>query len=311
MLERRIGIAAVTAWGILLLAQAGCEQKKPVITLKQNDEPLISTSQVNATPIATRSEPISVDQPVSAKSFQEGERAFGEKRYDEATSIFTAYTVEKPQNPWGHYMLGLAAWKSNDLDKAEGEFLKTLELDPTHLKSMYNLGRVYLDRGEKEKAGEQIESALKLDSTSSEGFRLLGRVKEEMGLLADAETAYRQALKLDPEDTWSMNNLGINLIKQDRAEEAVGVLARVVEVKPDNTLFQNNLGMALELNGYFVKAGEAYQKAVELDSTSEKAIDNLARVNGHPDKTGIPELKLEELAQNFVMELNSAKVSSN
>jgi Flp pilus assembly protein TadD len=309
MWERQLNTGRVIAAALVCSGIVACDggKKETRGVMAETTPSLTPASHVTTVPEST----VPVRTVTGPLSFKDGETAFAEKRYDEAVTVFKGYTTQKPENPWGHYMLGLAAWKSRDLDQAEGEFLKAIELAPTHVKSMYNLGRVYLDKGEPQKAVEQIESALKFDSTSSEGFRLLGRAREESGLLVEAEQAYRQSLTLDGKDAWSMNNLGLNFIKQDRAQEAIGVLARAVELKPENVQFQNNLGMALELNGYFVKAAEVYGKATEIDSTYQKAIDNLARVSVLKDKPGIPEIKLEEQAQNFATEIEGSTVVTN
>jgi len=132
---------------------------------------------------------------------------------------------------------------------------------------------------------KQIEAGVKLDSTSAEGFRLLGRVRDELGMLPEAEQAYRAAIGIDSTDVWATNNLGLNLIKQGKFEGAVGALTRVTELKPESPTFQNNLGMALELNGSFTGAAKAYQAAVDLDASYQKAIDNLARVKDLKDRT--------------------------
>ncbi len=301
-------VVAVALWGVASLAAIGCgESKVKEAGIKVGDLTHRATDSVGGVS-DLKSKVEEVTGPVS---FKDAEAAYDEKEYDEAVKLFKGYTTQKSENPWGHYMLGLSAWKARDLDLAEGEFLRALELDPTHVKSIYNLARVYLDKGESDRAVEQIESALKLDSTSSQGFRLLGRTRDELGLLVEAEEAYRQALKLDAHDAWSMNNLGLNFIKQDRADEAISVLARATEIKPENAQFQNNLGMALELNGHLGKASEVYQKAVGLDSSYQKAIDNLARVSGREDKAGLPEIDLKVLAQNFAGEIEGSKVSQN
>ena len=244
-------------------------------------------------------------------SFEEAKKTFDGGDFHEASRMFKGFTTTKPDNMWGHYMLGLSAWKEHDFEQAETELLRSIEIDSTHLKSRYNLARVYLDNGEPEKAVDQIRVGLTLDSTSSEGYRLLGRSQDQLGQLPEGEQSYRIALKLDQQDAWTMNNLGLNLIQQNRPEEAIGVLARAVQLKPDNARFENNLGMALELNGYVVKAGEEYEKAVALDGSNQKAQQNLDRVKGHSDKPGIPELKLEEVAQRFAGELEGEKVSES
>jgi predicted Zn-dependent protease len=47
-------------------------------------------------------------------SYADAERAFHRGRYEEAASMFEAYSESEPDNAWGHYMLGLAAWKTGD-----------------------------------------------------------------------------------------------------------------------------------------------------------------------------------------------------
>src|SRR5262245_12017767 len=56
-----------------------------------------------------------IDGPVT---FTDGEAAFQSKKYADATSIFERYVAQKPKNVWGHYMLGLSAWKNGDAAKA-------------------------------------------------------------------------------------------------------------------------------------------------------------------------------------------------
>jgi superkiller protein 3 len=293
---------AAALFGALSLTATGCDSKrketKVVEELSATTTPVGETTKVvpKTTPVVTG--------PVS---FKDAEGAFESRRYEEATTLFKGYTTQKPENAYGHYMLGLSSWKSGNFEQAETELLRSIELNPTHVKSLYNLGRVYLDNGQPEKAVEQIETGLKIDSTSGDGYRLLGRAYDNLGKLPESEQAYRMAIKLNTEDSWSMNNLGLVFIKEKCADEAIGVLARAVQLKPDNARFQNNLGMALELNGYNVAAGDAYQTAAELDSSYTKAVENLSRVKGREDKKGLPELKLDEVAQNFVSEIGVPK----
>lgn len=296
MRYQRMGIVAAASLGVISLGVSGCgdskgKQRTPEVATQVQVRPASAESAVPAEP-----RPVPITGPVS---FKDAETAYMSREYGEAVTLFTSYTTQKPENPWGHYMLGLSAWKNKDYDQAEGELLKTLELDPSHVKSRFNLARVYLEKGEKDKAAEQVEQALQLDSTNPEAFRLLGRVREEQGQDSAAVEAYRQALKLDTLDAWTMNNLAMNFLKQGRPGEAIGAIARAVELKPDNTTFQNNLGMVLELNGYFVEAAKAYQAAIEKDSTNEKALENLTRITSRENRPGLAELNLETLSQNF------------
>ena len=67
-------------------------------------------------------------------TFADGEAAYYAKKYSEATKIFERYTTQKPDNAWGHFMLGLSASKSGDLARAEKAFETALTIDPDHVK---------------------------------------------------------------------------------------------------------------------------------------------------------------------------------
>lgn len=232
--------------------------------------------------------------------FTEAEAVFREGRYVEATALFTAYAESKPENAWGQYMLGLSAWKAGDLERAEAALGKALELDPRHLKSRINLSRVLLEANRPEEAMDQLDSARALDSTSAEVYRLIGRARSEQGLVDQAVAAYRTALTLDDQDVWAFNNLGVLCIEQGLPGDAIGALARAVDLKPEVPVFHNNLGMALEQWGYFTAAADQYRLAVEADSSYGKAAANLRRIDGHPDRPGLPPLDLALQAQDFI-----------
>lgn len=291
------GAEAVVLWAALATAAAiiGCGESRK----KEQGIEVAELAPRNASVEPAGGGSMSKTEVTGPVSYVDAETAYKNGQFDEAVTLFKGYTAGKPENPWGHFMLGLSAWKVRDLDQAEAEFLRAIELDPKHVKSRYNLVRVYLDKGEAEKAVDHIDAAIKLDSSTSEGYRLLGRIKDDLKALPEAEEAYRQALKINGGDVWAMNNLGLNLVKQGKFERAIVVFARVTELKPDNPTFQNNLGMALELNGYFTGATKAYQAAVSVDGSYQKAVSNLARVEILEDKPGLPVLDLEALAKTF------------
>jgi tetratricopeptide (TPR) repeat protein len=233
-------------------------------------------------------------------TFEQAEGVYREGRYDEAAALFTAYAERKPDNAWGQYMLGLAAWKAGDPDGSEAAFKRALDIDPNHLKSWVNLARVFLDVGQPDSALDCLEQAQALDSTSGEVYRLLGRARSETGQVDDAVDAYRTAVTLDDQDAWAFNNLGVLDIEQGLPGDAVGALARAADLRPDVPTFHNNLGMALEQSGYFEAAQDEYRLAVQGDSTYQKAAANLQRIDGWKDKPGLPPLDLPGLEQTFL-----------
>lgn len=232
-------------------------------------------------------------------TFEEADSAFRDRRYDEASELFTAYTGRRPENPWGYYMLGLSEWKAGRNSEAESAFGRALEIDPGHVKSLSNLGRVLLDEGRPEEALTRIERVVELDPESGLGYRLLGRARSELGQVGAAIDAYERAILLDDQDVWSMNNLGLLYIRGGCFEDALGPLARATELAPDVPTFQNNFGIALERTGHYAAAADAFQAALTADSTYEKASVSLGRVEGRQEFPDTEPVDLASLAQGF------------
>jgi tetratricopeptide (TPR) repeat protein len=237
-------------------------------------------------------------------TFASAEAAYNKRHFVEATESFDAYVQRHPGNAYGHYMLGLSAWKTGDLPRARAAFERSLEIDSTNVKTLLNLGRVLLDQGNANDALSRVGSAAALDTGSAEVRRMMGRVQVALGQPDSAIASYRVALSIDPSDSWSMNNLGLILIDQGRYDEALPPLARAVELRPESPAFANNLGVALERTGHTTAAADAYRAALKSDSTYTKASVSLARVDGKPDTTTID---VGELAAKFNDELQSAR----
>jgi tetratricopeptide (TPR) repeat protein len=236
-------------------------------------------------------------------TYETAESAYTERRYDDATAMLEAYVQRKPENPWGHYMLGLSAWKAGDLEDARLALERSHELDPTHVKTLLNLGRVLLDQDRAGEAKERIEAALALDSTSGEVHRMLGRVHSALGMPAEAIESYRVALTVDPTEVWAMNNLALIYIQQERYADALGPLARAVQLRPGAPVFQNNLGIALERTGHIGMAREAFLAAIAADSSYAKARVSLERVQGIEDDPSMLPVELSVLADAFEREV--------
>lgn len=263
----------------------------------------LAATEEDASPESTTIEIEPVAEP-RVVSYEEAELAYTERRYGEAVELFGSYTERKPENPWGHYMLGLSAWKAGDFERAEMAFERALEIDAGHVKSLLNLGRVLLDTDRPEDALARIDEALELDSGSVDGLRLKGRAYHELGRPEDAIDANRQAILLNEEDVWSMNNMGLILIEQGRFQEALPPLARAVELRGDVAVFQNNLGMALENTGHFRAAEDAYRAAVTSDASHVVAQDNLTRVEVVKEDPNLEPVDLGQLARSFEDEVD-------
>ena len=241
-------------------------------------------------------------------SFAEAESVYNERRYADATVMFDAYVQRKPDNAYGHYMLGLSAWKAGELDRAVTAFERSLELDPKHVKTLLNLSRVLIEQGKPKDALTRVTTAVQLDSMSGDVHRVMGRVRTELRQPNEAVESYRVALSLEPTDVWAMNNMALVLIQQGRFDEALAPLARAVQLDSSVAVFHNNLGIALERTGHYTMATQAYRKALSVDSTYAKATASLTRVEQRVDDPSVSPIDLAVLADTFDREIRTAVV---
>ncbi len=291
---------ALTALAVLTIF--ACDRSEPEQrTTTATNEPVVVNDPVVEAPVQATT------PSYENVTYEEAESTFTSRRYGEATEMFASYVTRRPRNPWGHYMLGLSAWKAGQLPRARESFERAIELDPSHVKSLLNLTRVLLEMKEPREASERVLAALQLDSASGEVHRLMGRVRSALGESEEAIESYRSALALEAHDVWAMNNLGLVLIELGRFEEALRPLARAVQLDSTVAVFRNNFGMALERTGHFVAAAESYRAAVSIDPGYAKASASLARIGDRSDDPLATPIDLALLAEDFVREVETWK----
>jgi len=261
------------------IAAVGCTRDKTSQSENKESQRSAKVTPVSLpTPVSDKSLNVTTPKVSGPVSYADGEALFQAGKYVEATNVFEQYTVEKPRNPWGHFMLGLSASKVGDTEKAEKAFDEALRIEPDHLKSLLNLSRMLIDKGRYDEAVVKLAHAGEINPTSAEVHRLLGRSYSGQHKTDDAIDSYRRAIALDPTDAWSMNNLGLILIQKGRSFEATPLLSRAVELQKNVPTFHNNLGMALEQTARFKAAASEYKEALTADPNNAKAKSNLERI---------------------------------
>jgi len=297
-MSRHVARIASVVSAVSALSVLACSDSKPTggTTTASTGAETPSTASVSPT---TTGAVRSVAVPTIIPSYADAERAFHRGRYEEAASMFEAYSESNPDNAWGQYMLGLSAWKTGDHTRALEAFDAALRLEPTHRKSLLNSARVLLETSRPQDALDRVEQALAIEPLSGEGLRLKGRAHHALGQIPQAIDAYERAIALDDRDVWAMNNLGYLYIQQGRSDAALPPLARAVEIRSNVPVFQNNFGTALERSGHFVAARQAYEAALAADSTYGKAAVGLERVNAHGAESDSSTVDAAALSKQF------------
>lgn len=328
----RVAIAGVVVGGLVLGGMAACDLERKDRTESgsagtSTEVASVERPRSGGARLVSDTRPISVATGVGGETaspdssgeesaeapipenvtYGDAEAVFRSGEYEAAADLFEAYTVRRPENPWGYYMLGISAWRAGDHPRAESALRRTLEVDSTHEKGMINLARVLLEQRKASDALDYAERVVERKPDSGEGWRVLGNAYSDLGMVEEAVEAYREALVLNHRDSWTMNNLGLLMIREGRYEEALPSLARATELRPDVATFQNNLGIALERSGHPVEAVEAYRAALAADPAYGKAQVSLERVESRAPTPAVTAIDLGELASGFAEQLNRWK----
>ncbi|NDV17282.1 tetratricopeptide repeat protein [Muricauda sp. TY007] len=93
--------------------------------------------------------------------FELGKLLFKTKNYGPALEAFNILTSSKRENPEYFYYLGRTYESVKETDKANKAFKTALEMDSTHLRSLYSLGKYYVGQEIKDSALVYIDKGLR------------------------------------------------------------------------------------------------------------------------------------------------------
>ncbi len=154
--------------------------------------------------------------------------------YDRALGV-----IGKPERQdWSVlYARGIAEHEANQWDRAEGDFLAALQLDPEQPDVLNYLGYSWLEKGRNlDRASQMIQKALTQRPTDGFIVDSLGWVYFRTGMYEKAVAQLERAIELTPEDATINSHLGDALAAVGRIDEARFQWQRALIFNPDPSL---------------------------------------------------------------------------
>jgi spermidine synthase len=151
----------------------------------------------------------------------------------------------------------------------------SLEVDPEHAASYYQLGLRYLRNNEADGAVAALQQTLRLQPDHEAAHLFLGLAYTALGVSAKAETAFRRTLALNPRNAQAYNYLGLVYHHQQFYRLAVKAYQQATALAPDYAVAYANLGMSHEALGHTRAALLAYEQALQRDSSLEFVRDKI------------------------------------
>jgi tetratricopeptide (TPR) repeat protein len=150
-----------------------------------------------------------------------------------------------------------------DLETAERESRRAIELEPNYALPYNTLGAVFARRGDLASATLAYRKAAELSPTT-EFLTNLGSILAQQGRHEEAEQHLQTAVRLHPDDPSALLNLGTLKIERGRYAEAAVMLQRSMSFDPNNPRVRLNLAIALLAAGRRAEAIPHLQAAYSM-----------------------------------------------
>jgi tetratricopeptide (TPR) repeat protein len=121
-------------------------------------------------------------------------------RFKQAEQILVYLYAARPKDTKVLYNFGVLLYQTKEYASAENKLKKLLELDPFHLEANLLLASIYEDQGELDKAIAACMKAHQIQSSHPRVLYRLGRVWDLAGQPTQAATYYRQFLNCRSEE---------------------------------------------------------------------------------------------------------------
>jgi Ca-activated chloride channel homolog len=132
-----------------------------------------------------------------ASLVEEGNRLFGEGKYDKALTKYSEAELELPESPDIYYNIGDVQYEKGDYEKASALFMKTGESEDISLNARagYNLGNTFYKEGKFKEAAGAYKSSLKLNPDDKDA-----KYNYELARLKMQEQQQEQQQKQDQQE---------------------------------------------------------------------------------------------------------------
>lgn len=228
--------------------------------------------------------------------------------YDKAIGMYRGMIRRGYYNADVYYNLGVALEAVGDEPEAIAMYEATLKMVPGHSAAQVNLGALAMKRGRVAEAAEMYRMGLSFDRTNPVLHYNLAVALESSGDSAGAITSYTQAIQLKKDYLDAYVNLGNLYAQAGLIENASLVFQQAIQVGLDSAEVYFGYGVVSEALGNMAEAIEAYNRAIERDSSHLNSWINLGSLYA---RTGRLESAERTLAGALDAGLESPELVSN
>jgi tetratricopeptide (TPR) repeat protein len=182
-------------------------------------------------------------------------------------------------NPQAYFTRGVALLEKGDTAGAIKDFQTTISQDQRNFDAYIELGEMYSIKKD-ELAIDYLKDALNIKPGNKEALYFLGMFYQDNGQYEKAIQSYLMLRKSDSLFRSAPYNIGyIYLVYLKDFRQAVTYFSDALKLDPGYVEAFYNRGLAYEYEGNYTNAYNDYQKALQLKTNYQKAIEGLNRLD--------------------------------
>jgi superkiller protein 3 len=188
------------------------------------------------------------------------------RQWERARLIGEYLTVVTPDEPRARMLLGIACMETNDLAKAEEQFLASVELDQEGelAHNFIFMARVCGRRADFARQLYWAEKATDLMG-EEESYFAMAEAYRNLGRWNDAEATLKEFIDKNPDNAGARSRLGRVYLSSGALAEAVEQFVAAADLESDNASLWADLGCAVKRMGKYGSALAAFHRALALE----------------------------------------------
>jgi tetratricopeptide (TPR) repeat protein len=176
------------------------------------------------------------------------------------------------------FTIGRARERKGDLDLAQKNYQRALDLNPKSVDSLQALAHLLADQGKWKESMDLLARARAIAPESADVLRKFAAASLHGGHAADAVDAAQQLIRLRPEEAEAVYLLGVAQLQNSEPEQARSTLEKYVKLRPTDPLALLALGMVQVSLRDFPAAQTSFQQCIQLDPKQVEAYYELGSV---------------------------------
>jgi tetratricopeptide (TPR) repeat protein len=165
----------------------------------------------------------------------------GDPRLALEEALMMHHVEKSPMDFEARYNLGAVAQTRGNLQLAQQEYAKALQINPEDAVANNSLGTVLLAEGNPQDSLPYLQAALKARPDYFDAHYNLGIALASTNDMTAAVEQFREAVRLDPSDGGAQASLGMALAELGQLAEAKSYLERALQLDPENSAFKERL----------------------------------------------------------------------